>query len=93
MCTGGADMSLRDVTIAEMGNEVTKCGWCHALEVCGGFGGFWKSQVVELSPASGEDGWLLLARGGLATGAHKMGGRWKIQNRKNVYLSPYVEEP
>ena len=22
-----------------------------------------------------------------------MGGRWKSQNRKNVYLSPYVEEP
>ena len=21
------------------------------------------------------------------------GGRWKSQNRKNVYLSPYVEEP
>ena len=24
---------------------------------------------------------------------HEMGGRWKSQNRKNVYLSPYVEEP
>ncbi len=26
---------------------------------------------------------------------HKMGGggRWKSQNRKNVYLSPYAEEP
>ena len=22
-----------------------------------------------------------------------MGGRWKSQNRKNMYLSPYVEEP
>ena len=29
-----------------------------------------------------------------ATGAARDGGwRWKIQNRKNVYLSPYVEEP
>ena len=30
-----------------------------------------------------------------ATGATRVGGvgRWKIQNRKNVYLSPYVEEP
>ena len=45
-----------------------------------------------MSPASGEDGWLSLARGGLATGAHEMGGRWKSQNRKNVYLSPYVEK-
>ena len=24
---------------------------------------------------------------------HEMGGSWKSQNRKNVYLSPYVEEP
>ena len=29
-----------------------------------------------------------------ATGtARDGGGRWKSQNRKNVYLSPYVEEP
>ena len=28
-----------------------------------------------------------------ATGAARDGGRWKSQNRKNVYLSPYVEEP
>ena len=48
-------------------------------------------KSVELSPVSGEDGWLSLARGGLATGAHEMGCRWKSQNRKNVYLSPYVE--
>ena len=31
---------------------------------------------------------------GLGQVSHKMGGgRWKSQNRKNVYLSPYVEEP
>ena len=24
---------------------------------------------------------------------HEMGGRWKSQNRNNMYLSPYVEEP
>ena len=24
---------------------------------------------------------------------YEMEGRWKSQNRKNVYLSPYVEEP
>ena len=28
-----------------------------------------------------------------ATGAARDGGRWKSQNRKNVYLSPYVEKP
>ena len=59
----------------------------------GGFGGFWKSQLVELSPGSGEDGWLSFARGGLGQVSHEIGGRWQSQNRKNVYLSPYVEEP
>ena len=77
----------------------TECGWCHAPEVRGGFRGFWKSQLVELRPASGEDGWLRLARrsqaSGLCGGCHTYWGgrgRWKSQNRKNVYLSPYVEE-
>ena len=56
--------------------------------------GFWKSQLVELSPASGEDSWLSLAHGGLGQVSHVMGGGiWKSQNTKNVYLSPYVEEP
>ena len=50
----------------------------------------------ELRPASGEDCWRSLARGGLEQVSHEMargGGRWKSQDRKNVYLSPYVEEP
>ena len=34
----------------------------HRKRARGGFGGFWKSQLVELSPASGEGGWLSLAR-------------------------------
>ena len=77
-----------------MGNGASKCEWRHALEARGGFWGFWKSQLVELKPASEEDGWLSLARGGLGQASHEMGrGRWKSQNRKNVYLSPYVEEP
>ena len=54
----------------------------------GGSWEFWKSQLVELSPASGEDCWLSLARGGLEQVSHGVGGRWKSQNRKNVYLSP-----
>ena len=40
-------------------------------------GGFWKSQLVELSPASGEDSWLSLARRsqaiGLVAGATRVG--------------------
>ena len=76
------------------GNGATECGWRHAPEAHGGYGGFWKSQLIELSSASGEDGWLLWARWGLGQVSHEMGGgRWKSQNRKNVYLSPYVEEP
>ena len=50
-------------------------------------------KSVELSPAPGEDGWLSLAHGGLGQVSHEMGGGWKSLNRKNVYLSPYVEEP
>ena len=51
-------------------------------------------KSVELRPASGEDSWLSLARGGLGQVSHEMvgGGRWKSQNRENN-LSPYVEEP
>ena len=99
MRAGGADVSLRDVTIAQMGNGASKCEWRHAPEVCGGFGEFWR-KIVELRPASGEDGWLSLARRSqarsLCGGCHTCwggGSRWKSQNRKNVYLSPYVEEP
>ena len=92
---GGTDVSLRDITIAQMGNGATECWWRHAPEARGGFWGFWNSQFVELSPASWEDGWLSLARGGALRAPHVLreGDRWKIQNRKNVYLSPYVEEP
>ena len=48
-----------------------------------------KSQLVELSAAWGEDGWLSLACHGLVSGAHVVWGRWKSQ----VYFSPYVEKP
>ena len=62
-------------------------------------GDFEKVSRVELSPASGENGWHSLARRGQASGlcgrCHTCWGegKWKSQNRKNVYLSPYVEEP
>ena len=80
-----------------MRNRATECEWRHAPEAQGGFGEFWR-KLVELSPASGADGWLSLARrsqaSGLLVGAEPDGGcRWKSHNRKNVYLSFYVEEP
>ena len=91
----GVTLTLRDVTIARDGkrglgsaNDVTyrKCKE--------DFGRFGKSQSLEMSPASGEDGWLSLARGGLGLVSHEMGwGRWKSQNRKIVPLSPYVRKP
>ena len=82
------------IKIPEKGWPVDVNDVMHWKRARGGFWGFWKSQLVELSPASGEDGWLSLAREGLGQVSHEMGGgRWKSQNRKNVYLSPYVEEP
>ena len=78
------------------------CEWRHAPEArAEDFGEFWKSQLFELRHASGEDGWLSLARRSQAiwlfvAGATRVGrggGRWKSQNRKSAYLSPYVEEP
>ena len=89
----GVDGSLRDVIIAQMGNRASKCEWRHAPEARGGVWEFWR-KLVELRPALGEDGWLSLAHGGLGQVPHEMGVvRWKSQNGKNVYLSPYVEEP
>ena len=71
----------------ESANDVTH--WKRARRIWGIL-----KKSVELRPASGEDGWLSLARGGLGQVSHGMGGgRWKSQNRKNVYLNPYVEEP
>ena len=61
------------------------------------FGGFEKNQLSwELD--TGREGSTFGARRGQtnlrATGAARDGGgdRWKSQNRKNVYLSSYVEE-
>ena len=59
--------------------------------------GFWKSQFVELRPASGEDRWLSLARRSKASGL--CGGyrtRWVADEKARIekmFLSPYIEEP
>ena len=47
MRAGGADVSLRDITIAQMGNGAREWGWRHAPEARGGFWRFWKSQLVQ----------------------------------------------
>ena len=48
-----------------------------------------EEKSVSWVPGSEEEGWLSLARRGLAVGAHVVWGRWESQ----VYLSPYVEKP
>ena len=95
---GGADVSLRDVTIAQMGNGARECGWRHAPEARGGFWGFWKSQLVELRTRlrTGRVNFRLLAKArtvALWRMPYKMGCRWKSHHRKIVHLSPYVEKP
>ena len=89
---GGADVSLRDVTIAQMGNGAKERGWRHAPEVRGGFGGFWKRELSWVLLREKTVDFRLLT-GALWRVRTRSGGRWKSQNRKNVYLSPYVEEP
>ena len=73
------------------------CEWRHAPEARGGFGGFWKSQLSWELDTEREESTFGARRGQTnlrATGAARdVGSRWKSQNRKNVYLSPYVEKP
>ena len=91
----GANVSLRDVTRAQMRNGDRECEWRHAPEACGGFWRFFKKSV-ELRLDTEREGSIFGAHRGqtnLWRVPHVLGGRWKSQNRKNVYLSPYVEEP
>ena len=79
-----------------MGNRATECGWRHAPEARRGFGGFWKSHWVELSPASEEDGWLSLARrsqaNGLVASATRVeGADGKVIIERLCISLPYVE--
>ena len=69
-----------------MGNGASKCKWRNAPEARGGFWEFWR-KLVELRLDTEQEGWL---------SPRPWAGvvrDWKSQNRKNVYLSPYVEEP
>ena len=80
---GGADVSLRDVTMAQMGNGVRDFGdfekvrsWVLPQEKTVGF-----RLLTEVRPVA------------LWRVPHVLGvGRWKSQNRKKIYLS-YIEEP
>ena len=90
---GRADMSLRDITIAQDGKQ----GLASANDIthrkhAENFGNL-KSVSWELDTK--RDGWLLLAHGELCGGCHMCwwGRRWKSQNTKIVPLPPYVAEP
>ena len=92
----GADVSLRDVTIARDEKRGYRVRVTSCTRSAQRILGFWKSQGVELRPASGKDGWLLLARrsqaSGLCGGCHTywMGGDEKASIER-LCLSPYVE--
>ena len=76
-----------------MGNGATECGWCHKPEAFEGFSGFWRRLTWVLPREKTVDFCLLaeaLRRMRICCGG---GDKWQSQNRKNVYLSPYVEEP
>ena len=60
--------------------------------VRGGFGKIWESQSWVLPRRKTVD-FRLLAEALRRVRTCWWGCRWKSQNRKNVYLSPYVEEP
>ena len=75
-----------DVTIKIPDRDDQECEWHHAPEA-------W-AEIWEVSWVlpSEEEGWLSLARWGLASGAHVMGADGKV-GIERWYLSPYVEKP
>ena len=81
-CVHGADMSLRDVTIAQMGNGARECKWCHALEARGGFWEFWRKSVeLRTRPWTGRVDFHLLAEalGGCAWDGGGADGKARIE--------------
>ena len=93
-CAGGADVSLSDVTIAQMGSGVTECGWRHAPEERGGFlENLKKVCRVETGHRTRRLTFACSRRPSWRV-PHVLGwDRWKNQHRNIVPLSPYVEEP
>ena len=55
--------------------------------------GIFKKSVSWVESCLGRRRLNFAGSRGLVAGATRVGCRWKSQNRKNVYLSPYVEEP
>ena len=71
MFTCRVDMSLRDVTIAQMGNGGSRVRMTSRTRSARKiWGDFEKVSRVEMRPALGEDGWFLLACGDLCGRCH-----------------------
>ena len=92
-CAGGADVSLRDVTIAHIGSGVTECGWRHAPEE---FGGFWeilkKSVSLDETCLGGRRLVFACSRRPLWRVPPCWGADEKARIER-LCLCPYVEEP
>ena len=88
-----ADMSFRDVTIENPDKKYDHGMWMTSCtgSVRRGFWGFEEKSAIWVLPSEGE-GWLSLARRGLAAGVAR--GSWadgKVSIER-WYPSPYVEE-
>ena len=92
--TCGADVSLRDVTIARDGKRGYRVRMTSRTGSARRIWGIWR-KLVELRLDTGRDGWLSLARGGLGQVSHKMGvGADEKAGIERMCISlPYVEEP
>ena len=92
MRAGGTDVSLRDVPITQMETGLQSAGDVMHRKRAEDLGDFEsclgrRRLAFAYSPKPGQ--WP-------CGGCHAcwgVGGRWKSHHRKNVYLSPYVEEP
>ena len=92
--TGRADISLRDVTIAQDGKRGLESANDVTQEARGGFGEILKKSVSwDETCLRGRRLVFACSRRPLWWVPHVLGDRWKSQNRKIVPLSPYVEEP
>ena len=90
----GVDVSLRDVTIARDGKRGYRVQVMSHTGSARRIWGILKCQLVELSLAVRRRKVTFSCSLRPWAGVPRVGGgvRWKGQNRKNVYLSLYVEE-
>ena len=84
---GGADVSLRDVTIAHIGSWFRGAGDVTHRKSAEDFGRFWKCPWVEMRSREKTVGFCLLA------GAARVGGAAEKARIERLCFSPYVKEP